>query len=410
MRKILIIEENKMFQRIYQNLLMGRGFEVYLAGSMRECDQRLKEITPDLVLVNPVISSGKGIALMERIRGPNQGLSGIPMLVISSKDDPKLKNSAMQLGAVQFMVKHIAPPKVVVKKIEQILEHHKPAPKHALDPRALKPGDVLDHRYEILDRLGKGGQGAVFRAFDKKLNEELAIKILILNPALAEELMDSFLREVKLSRKITHRNVVRLYDIGQSGGVHYLTMELIIGMDFNHYMFEHWPMSYSDLLNIFKQIVEGLNAAHQLGIVHRDVKPQNILLTSDGTVKITDFGIAAAAGAMMKTTEELSVGTPDYMAPELAEADFDSADQRIDIYSLGIFMYEAFTGVLPYEGKTIVETIQLHAKGNPKHPRDLNPDFPQELERIILKCMHRDPGQRFNSMEEILAALNKLNL
>ncbi|MCD4655628.1 response regulator, partial [bacterium] len=188
MRTILIIEENTMFQKIYQNLLMGRSFQVFLAGNLKECDIQLKKATPDLVLVNPINSNGDGIKIMERIRGPKAVKANIPMLVISPKDDVKLKGSAMELGAVDFLVKHLAPPKLVVKRVESILEHRPPAPKHALDPRALKVGDVLDDRYEILELVGKGGQGAVYRAHDRRLEEELAMKILILNPELAEEL------------------------------------------------------------------------------------------------------------------------------------------------------------------------------------------------------------------------------
>lgn len=408
MRTILIIEENKMFQRIYKNLLMGRGFEVFLAGSIKECQQKLREITPDLVLVNPILSSGLGVELMEKIRGPNRGHSGIPMMVISSKDDIEIKNHAFRLGAIEVMVKHSAAPKVVVKKIEKILAHRPPAPKHALDPRALKIGDVLEQRYEILERIGKGGQGAVFRAVDKKLDEELALKILILNPEIAEESMGSFLQEVRLSRKISHPNVVRIYDIGQSGGVHYITMEYVKGSDFNKYMFDHWPLEYNQLKEIFIQVADGLRAAHELGIVHRDIKPPNILITGKNEVKISDFGIASVAGAMLKTTEELSIGTPDYMAPELSRSDFNKADCRVDIYSLGIVMYEAFTGVLPYEANTLVETIQLHQDGNPRPPRSLNPDFPEALERIILKSMSCDPKDRYSTMDTVIADLKHL--
>ena len=410
MQRILIIEENKMFQKIYQNLLMGRGFEVMRAGSVEECDQRLREMTPDLVLVNPIISSGRGVELMERIRGPHGGETHIPMLVISSKDDVEMKTHAMRLGALEFLVKHMAPPKVVVKKIEQLLEHRPPAPNHALDPRALKVGDILDDRYEIVEKVGKGGQGAVFRSYDKKLGEELALKILILNPEIAGELMESFLREVKLSRKITHPNVIRVYDIGQSGGIHYITMEFIRGADLNQYQFDHWPLSFKDLKAIFVQVAEALKSAHELGIVHRDIKPQNILITDSGFAKVADFGIASAAGAMLRNTEELSVGTPDYLAPELAMADFNQADHRIDIYSLGIVMYEAFTGVLPYEGKTMMEKIQLHQDGNPKNPRSFNPGFPADLERLILTCMAKNPADRLRNMDEVSQALESLEL
>ncbi len=408
MRKILIVEENKMFQKIYQNLLVGRGFEVIPASSIEECDQQLQEITPDLVLVNPIISSGRGVELMERIRGPRGGFSGIPMLVISSKDELEMKQAALRLGAVEYVVKHMVQPKAVVKKIEDHLKHRPPAPKHALDPRSLKPGDILDDRYKILERLGRGGQGAVFRTYDQRLNEEIALKILILNPEIAEDAMESFLSEVRLSRKVAHPNVIRVHDIGQSGGIHYITMELVKGKDLNQYSYDHWPLSYADLIQIFIQIASALRAAHETGIIHRDVKPQNILLTCEGIVKMGDFGIASVAGALLKTTEELSFGTPDYMAPELAIIEPEMIDQRIDIYSFGVVMYEAFTGVLPYEGKTIFEVIQLHQEGKPNPPRAMNPDFPEDLEYAILKCMKRDPEDRFYDMDEVIAALKRV--
>ena len=144
--------------------------------------------------------------------------------------------------------------------------------------------------------------------------------------------------------------------------------------------------------------------------MHRDIKPANILVTHERMVKVADFGIASVAGAMIKNTEELSMGTPDYMAPELAQADSNTADRRIDIYSMGIMMYEAFTGVLPFEGDSFVERLQRHLEGNPRPPRSFNPDFPERLERVILKCMHRNPEERYQSMAEVLDAMRPLEL
>jgi serine/threonine protein kinase len=408
MRTILIIEENKMFQKMYQSLLMGRSFDILLAGTLEECDMQLRKATPDLVLLNPVNSRNNGVRIMERIRGPKAVKANIPMLIISPKDDMKMKEEAHRLGAVDFLIKHLAPPKVVVKRIEAILEHRQPAPKHALDPRALKVGDVLDDRYEILERVGKGGQGAVFRAHDRRLEEEIAMKILILNPELAEELLETFLREVRLSRKVAHKNVVRVHDVGQSGGIHYITMEFILGSDLNQYIYDNWGIGYPELINIFIQVAQALNAAHQIGIVHRDVKPQNIMIMGEGVVKVADFGIASAAGAMLKSTSELSIGTPDYMAPETAQAGCNYADPRIDVYSLGVVMYEAFTGVLPFEGKTLMEKIQLHLEGRVRPPSEFNPDFPPALEHVIMTAMRRQPSGRFQDMDEVIMAMRRL--
>ncbi len=408
MRTILIVEENRMFQKMYQNLLTGRNFEILLASNYNECVRHLQTTTPDLVLMNPINTSNDGISIMERIRGPGAVNKSIPLLVISPKDDIQLRKEAQRLGAVDFLIKHLAPPKAVIKRIESILEHRQPAPRHALDPRSLKQGDVLDDRYEILERVGKGGQGAVFRAHDRRLEEEVALKILILNPELAEELLETFLREVKLSRKVAHSNVVRVHDVGQSGGVHYITMEFVSGSDLNQYIYDNWGIGYRQLKDIFVQVAQALNAAHQIGIVHRDIKPQNILITPSGHVKVADFGIATAAGAMLKSTSELSIGTPDYMAPETAQPNCNLADPRLDIYSMGVVMYETFTGVLPYEGKTIVEKIQLHLEGKVRLPSALNPHFPRPLEHVILTAMHRWPSKRFQDMNEVLVALHRL--
>jgi DNA-binding response OmpR family regulator len=408
MRTILIVEENKLFQKMYQNLLMGRSFEILLASNYDECVKQLQRATPDLVLLNPINSRNDGTRIMERIRGPRAANASIPLLIISPKDDLSLRKEAQRLGAVDFLIKHLAPPRTVIKRIESILEHRQPAPKHALDPRSLKSGDVLDDRYEILERIGKGGQGAVFRAHDRRLEEEIALKILILNPELAEELLETFLREVKLSRKVAHTNVVRVHDVGQSGGVHYITMELVKGSDLNQYIYDNWGVGYQQLRDVFIQVGQALMAAHKIGIVHRDIKPQNILVTPQGIVKVADFGIAAASGAMLKNTTELSIGTPDYMAPETAQPNCNMADPRLDVYSFGVVMYEAFTGVLPYEGKTLVEKIQLHLEGNVRAPSELNPDFPRALEHVILTAMNRWPSKRFQDMNEVLVALRRL--
>lgn len=410
MRTIVIFEENKLHQRLYQNLLMGRGYNILLVSSIEEYIMIVQRTTPDLVLVNPINSRNNGVAVMEHIRGPKASNNKIPMLVLSPKDDLKLRKIANQLGAVDFLIKHLAPPKEVVKKIDSILEARQPAPKHALDPRALKVGDVLDDRYEIMERIGKGGQGAVFRAFDRRLEEEVAVKILILNPEIAEELLETFLREVRLSRKVAHKNVVRVHDVGQSGGIHYITMEFVKGSDLNQFIYDNWGISHADLLEIFIQVAQALQAAHQIGIVHRDIKPQNILITKTGIAKVADFGIATAAGAMLKNTTELSIGTPDYMAPETTQAGCNYADPRIDIYSLGIVMYEAFTGVLPYEGKTVMEKIQLHLEGNALLPSALNPNFPRSLEHVIMTAMRRQPADRYQDMNEMILALHHVKL
>jgi eukaryotic-like serine/threonine-protein kinase len=275
------------------------------------------------------------------------------------------------------------------------------------------PGALFAGRYDIRGTLGKGGMGIVYRAHDRKLDEEVALKVLRAD-VLKEDpgLLERFKQEIKLARRITHRNVLRTHDFEESDGTPYISMEYLEGVTLKDLLRSKGALPLGVGLRVAKQACQGLEAAHEQGVVHRDIKPQNMLiLPESGELKIMDFGIArvsemrgAAAGL---TSTGMVMGTPDYMPPEQAQG--KSADFRSDIYSLGVVLYEIFTGRLPFDGDTAMEVVVAHIQKAPAPPRTLNPALPLELEAVILRCLEKNPERRYARVEDILAGLSAIS-
>ncbi len=274
----------------------------------------------------------------------------------------------------------------------------------------LEKGSLFAGRYEILGTLGTGGMGAVYRARDRQLDEVVAVKVLR-GEVLKDDptLIERFKKELSLSRKITHRNVLRTHDFGEVGGTPYISMEYIDGVTLKDLIQNKGALPIGVGLRIAKQMCHGLDAAHKQGVIHRDIKPQNMLiLPESGELKIMDFGIArlsevrgdAASGL---TTAGTVMGTPDYMPPEQAQG--QPADFRSDIYSLGVVLFEIFVGRLPFRGETPMATVVAHIQQQPPRPRSVNKRIPEDLEAVILRCMEKDPAARFGSVAAVLDAL-----
>lgn len=267
-------------------------------------------------------------------------------------------------------------------------------------------GKLLDHRYEILECIGIGGMAVVYKSRDHRLNRLVAVKIL--KPELANDadFRRRFHDESQAVAMLSHINIVSVYDVSHSDGLDYIVMELIDGMTLKQYMQKRGtPLNWREAIHFITQILRALGHAHSRGIVHRDIKPQNILVLRDGSVKVADFGIARLASAAQATLTQEALGSVHYISPEQAKG--SQVDGRSDLYSAGVVLYEMLTGRLPFEGETPVFVAIQHINSIPIPPRELNPDIPPKLERIILRAMAPDPEQRYPSADAMLADLKE---
>ena len=270
-----------------------------------------------------------------------------------------------------------------------------------------KVGEVFAHRYEIQGVLGRGGMGVVYRAHDRDLDDGVAIKTLRSEALSADPtLLDRFKQEIRLARRITHPNILRTHDLGETGGLRYLSMELVKGLTLKQLVEAGDILPTPVGLRIAKQICAGLAAAHEVGVIHRDIKPQNIIIEATGGLKIMDFGIARLKEERGMTAEGTVVGTPDYMSPEQARG--LTLDFRSDIYSTGVVLYEVFTGTLPFEGDTPLAVVLKHIQESPPSPQTRNPKIEPKISQIVLKCMQKDPKDRFQSVNDLYEALTKV--
>jgi serine/threonine protein kinase/Tfp pilus assembly protein PilF len=267
----------------------------------------------------------------------------------------------------------------------------------------LRRGTTFADRYDLIEELGTGGMGKVYKAYDKKIEEEIALKILRPDIAADEKALSRFSNELKMARKIVHKNVGRMYDLSETGGTHFITMEYVPGEDLKSFMKRSGQLTVGKTLSIAKQICKGLADAHELGIVHRDLKPHNIMIDTEGNARIMDFGIARSIQAKGLTAEGTVIGTPEYMSPEQAEG--EETDQRSDIYSLGVILFEMLTGRIPFAGKTPVSIAMKHRSETPPNPKVINPHISNSLNWLILKCMEKNKNKRIQSARELLSEL-----
>lgn len=266
------------------------------------------------------------------------------------------------------------------------------------------PGMYLADRYEILEKIGSGGMADVYKARDHKLNRLVAVKVLKQEFSVDETFVKKFRVEAQAAAGLSHPNIVNVYDVGEENGIHYIVMELVQGITLKKYIEMKGKLEIKEALNISVQIASGLQAAHDNRIIHRDIKPQNIIMSRDGKVKVTDFGIAKMADSTTVTTN--AAGSVHYISPEQARGGY--SDAKSDIYSLGITMYEMLTGRVPFEGETNVAVALLHIQGEMVPPRKLEPSIPRSFEKIILKCTQKKPERRYASARDLIADLRKV--
>ncbi len=270
----------------------------------------------------------------------------------------------------------------------------------------LTTGSIFAGRYQIVEVLGKGGMGKVYKAIDKKLNEEVALKIIKPEIASDKKTLERFNNELKFARKIAHKNVGRMYELMEEKGTHFITMEYVPGQDLRGLIRQSGQLAVGTSISIAKQVCEGMAEAHRLGVIHRDLKPQNIMIDKEGNARIMDFGIARTLKAKGITGAGVMVGTPEYMSPEQVES--KEVDQRSDIYSLGIILYEMVTGRVPFEGDTPLSVAVKHKTEAPPDPRRINTQIPENLSRLILNCLEKDKEKRCQSAGDVHSELDKI--
>ena len=272
--------------------------------------------------------------------------------------------------------------------------------------RELTTGSTFAGRYQVIEELGHGGMGRVYKVQDTDIKEKVALKLLRPEITLDKEAVERFSNELKLARKISHRNVCRMFDLGRAEGTTFITMEFVPGEDLKSFIHRSKQLSIGTAISIAKQVCEGLEEAHRLGVVHRDLKPGNIMIDKDGDAKIMDFGIARSLSGKGITGAGVMIGTPEYMSPEQVEG--KEVDQRSDLYSLGVILFEMVTGQVPFEGDTPFTIGVKHKSERPRNPRELNAQVPEDLGRLVLRCLEKDGAKRYQTAEELRADLERV--
>jgi serine/threonine protein kinase/tetratricopeptide (TPR) repeat protein len=272
--------------------------------------------------------------------------------------------------------------------------------------KELTTGSTFAGRYHVIEELGHGGMGRVYKVQDTDIKEKVALKLLRPEITLDKDTVERFSNELKLARRISHRNVCRMFDLGRAEGTTFITMEFVPGEDLKSFIHRSKHLSTGTAISIAKQVCEGLEEAHRLGVVHRDLKPGNIMIDKDGDAKIMDFGIARSLSGRGITGAGVLIGTPEYMSPEQVEG--KDIDQRSDIYSLGVILYEMVTGRLPFAGDTPLSVAHKQKYEAPEDPKKLNAQLPDDLARVILKCLAKDRDKRFQSAAELGTELGRI--
>lgn len=267
----------------------------------------------------------------------------------------------------------------------------------------VKIGMIINDRYEIIEKIGTGGMSDVYKALDTKLNRNVAVKVLKAEFGENENFVSKFRVEAQAAAGLMHSNIVNVYDVGEENDIHYIVMELVEGITLKKYIEKKARLTYKEAVSIAIQVSLGIEAAHANHIIHRDIKPQNIIISRDGKVKVTDFGIAKAATSNTITSNVM--GSVHYTSPEQARGGY--SDEKSDIYSLGISMFEMLTGRVPFNGETTVAIAIKHIQEEMPSPREYVPEIPQCVESIIYKCCEKSPDRRYQNMQELIADLKQ---
>jgi len=414
MKKILVIEDDLALLETLKSFLETENFEVITAADGEKGLEEASREIVDLIVLDLGLPRIDGFEVCRRIRA--QGNMTPVIMLSGEKKDELDKATGLDVGADDYVVKPFGI-KEFLSRINAVLRRTKPkveerresyVPTRTLEiiPITLKKGSTIAGRYEVLEELGSGGMGRVFRVADKKIGEEVALKVL--NPAVAadKKTIERFRNELKIARKIAQRNVCRMFDLSDEKGMLYITMEYVPGEDLKSLLIKTGQLAVEKTISIARQVCEGLAEAHGMGVVHRDLKPQNIMIDKEGKARIMDFGIARSLRRKGITEDGTIVGTPEYMSPEQVEG--KETDQRSDIYSFGVILYEMMAGKVPFEGDSTLDVALMHKTEFPRDPREINPQIPEGMSRLILNCLEKNKEKRYQDVQGLLSDLAKV--
>ncbi len=420
---VLVVDDDTSIRDSFELHLGRLGYDVRTAASGEEALAMLAELEPGLVITDVKMAGLDGHQILERLKASAQ-TRDIPVIMMSAFDEAASVVLGIKRGAEDYLAKpfdlELLEAKIDAclarKRVRdredlkrEIAAAQRAAQRHELGaPTAFKPAELFAGRYEVLRTVGTGGMGVVYKAHDRELGEDVAIKML--HPDLLKGDGTAIRRlkaETRLARRISHRNVVRTHDFGEWQGACYVTMEFVEGMTVRQLIETRGPLGVSAALAIATQLADALEVAHQQGVIHRDIKPQNLLLDVAGVLKVMDFGVARLVEhTAMLTQAGMVVGTPAYMSPEqlLAEA----VDGRSDLYSAGVVLYECLTGRLPFEAKSPISLIAKVLHDEPAPPATLNADIPPALSALILRLLGKRPEDRPHSAGDLARLLAQL--
>ncbi|HZL48009.1 MAG TPA: protein kinase, partial [Solirubrobacteraceae bacterium] len=268
----------------------------------------------------------------------------------------------------------------------------------------IEPETIIDGRYKVLSRLGSGGMADVYLAEDQLLGRQLAVKLLHLHFAEDQEFVERFRREASSAAGLSHPNIVGIFDRGEWNGTYYIAMEYVAGRSLKTVVREQGALDPAAAIDIVTQILRAARFAHKRGVIHRDLKPHNVIIDEEGRARVTDFGIARAGASEMTLTGSI-MGTAQYLSPEQAQG--HTVSGRSDLYAVGIILYELLTGMVPFDGETAVAIAFKQVSAEPRPPSELQPGLPAALEVVVLRALAKDPARRFADAEEFIAALQQ---
>ena len=420
--EILLVDSDANARNLLALRLGNEGYSARTANDGRRALEEIRRQPPGLVLSEAVLAGLDGYALLDALK--REGKGNIPFMFLSERADPLSVNKGLLLGATDFLTKPVNF-EVLLTKLQKALSQEVDLSEVSarlslsdvtktgavdfplVSYDELKPGATVMARFRVDAALGEGGMGKVFKAWDEKLEEQVVLKVM--KPGFSDDVLRRFKREIRLARKITHPGVVRIFDFWEAGQLKFVTMEYLEGSDLRVERKKRGIFPVPVALRVASEIFEALSAAHEVGVVHRDMKPHNVAMLPTGKIKVLDFGIAQGLeshGPEGMTTTTSIIGTPEYMSPEQILG--EKLDVRTDIYSTGILVYELLAGELPFRGPDRVTSARMRLTAEPLPPSALNPHIRPEVDTLCLRMLKRDREERYSSTQSVLADLTRL--